>query len=371
MEKIQYEGLKGKYNNFVAPEYRLIVDGVNIQEKNQSIVTNLIIDLSCEYKSGICSFELHNIYDHKNKCIDQSILGKTINLGNEIKVVLGYSGKMTLVFHGFINTIDTTFTPDEGPVLHITAYDGLKFMMIAKRTKSFPDKKKYSEVVQEIVSSYKKIFLGKNLDTTSEADFQFDQSDESDFEFIKRISAQIGYFAYVEKGKFVYKDTSKAKGKVLLAKMGEAIFTYSRSIDIGNQPSKVIVRGKNDDDPEEEIVGESEMPDSIGNGSKSAKDVSEIIKSYINENEIEIFDSKIKTKESAKLKAQAVFNSLSLEFINISVTLLGLPEILPGNFVEISGISSQDDKQYLITDVTHSIGDGGFETTIKAKANKI
>jgi phage protein D len=72
-----------------------------------------------------------------------------------------------------------------------------------------------------------------------------------------------------------------------------------------------------------------------------------------------------------KAKAQAQFkDDQSNMGVRVEVDSLGIPDLLPGQLVEVAGVAAKRiDGNYAVFEVTHSLGDGGFSTKFTGISN--
>ena len=73
----------------------------------------------------------------------------------------------------------------------------------------------------------------------------------------------------------------------------------------------------------------------------------------------------VKDDDDAKLKAdyQAVFSASSMG-IKLEVETLGAPDLLPGQIVNVCGVSRRIDGKYAIMEVKHELSSGGYSTSL-------
>ena len=82
-------------------------------------------------------------------------------------------------------------------------------------------------------------------------------------------------------------------------------------------------------------------------------------------------DSSIETQTDADLRATYIMEDMSYRFGSLSMTLSGMPELVPGRFITLSGFGDGVSNKYYLTDVIHTYGDGGDLTTIIGKASTL
>jgi hypothetical protein len=64
-------------------------------------------------------------------------------------------------------------------------------------------------------------------------------------------------------------------------------------------------------------------------------------------------------------------DTMSYRFGTIDCTCVGIPELEPGRFIEITGLGSPAANKFYVTDVTHTFNEAGYQTKLQGKAAKI
>ena len=84
-----------------------------------------------------------------------------------------------------------------------------------------------------------------------------------------------------------------------------------------------------------------------------------------------IVDYEINTVEEAKARAEAELNKRSMNFIIGVGKIIGIPEIIPGKFIEIKNFAPSVDNIYYVTKVIHKINNGAYYTEFEAGVNML
>ena len=64
-------------------------------------------------------------------------------------------------------------------------------------------------------------------------------------------------------------------------------------------------------------------------------------------------------------------NITSDKLITASCSIVGNPDLTPGQYIKIEGIGKQLSGKYYVTDVTHTIDGSGFSTKFNVSKNNI
>ena len=63
--------------------------------------------------------------------------------------------------------------------------------------------------------------------------------------------------------------------------------------------------------------------------------------------------------------------AVSDTFGSLEITCIGMPEIGPGRFIKLERIAENINGKYYITSVRHTMGDGEFLTTFRARRSSL
>jgi phage protein D len=75
-----------------------------------------------------------------------------------------------------------------------------------------------------------------------------------------------------------------------------------------------------------------------------------------------VVDSPVTSVDEAKVLAEALLRDRAYAFVTGTGTTIGLPDLRPGNHVEIHGVGRTFGGLYYVLKVTHTIGASGYMT---------
>lgn len=366
--RYSFEDLKKKYKDFHLPSFEVLVEEKDLKEEKQTYITTLSVDLTCEYKASLCQFRVENILDSESGKLKSGLLDDLLSVGNKVSVSIGYEAEKTLVFKGFISTIEVVSEAGDRPYIEVSGFDGTNVLMISRQSFKYKEATKYSEAVDKRLKAYSSIFSESDITESHAVSGDIIQQNETDYDFIKGLGQLIAYELFVEKGKIFFRPIGKDKEELMLLKSSELLLDYSHEVNLTDQFGKVIVKGHHIGKPSEEILAEAIQAQGIGSGSKKAGDITKIVN---DKNVKEIYLPKVSSKEEAQKIADAQLLRLSLNFVKAQLTLVGLPELLPGYFVSVETDVQAEKNTFYITNVIHRISPERYETKIIAKANRL
>ena len=114
----------------------------------------------------------------------------------------------------------------------------------------------------------------------------------------------------------------------------------------------------------EVITASSSFNNTISTANKAKQLVGKGAKVYL--------DASISSKEEAEARVNSLMEQMSYRLGSLEADCVGIPDLVPGRFIEISGMGTPVDNQFYLTSVIHDFtSDGGFRTQIKGCAAKL
>jgi phage protein D len=84
-----------------------------------------------------------------------------------------------------------------------------------------------------------------------------------------------------------------------------------------------------------------------------------------------ITDQPVRSQREAEDRARRILRELHKGMVEASAETIGLPDLRAGRKVQIDGVGDRFSGQYYITESMHTINDGGYKTTFKARREEI
>jgi len=375
--------LREKYGNFVRPKALLEIDGKNFDKNKLGLsISDIEIELSAGYEASIASFVIYNAFDVNNSKFKVEDLKKVIMLGSAIKLGVGYANSAIYVFNGFVSKINFTYDGETAtPGVEITAMDAKGIMMANNHSRQLKADN-YGDAVREIFDEplystmeNSGIITGKILSDTPDkspapassgsrkaSDKTIEIVGESDYEFVVKAAKKFNYDFFVHLGKIVFRRAKDTKDVLIdLAPDSKIIRSLNVEYDISGIVGSVEARGMNTADGK--VISATEKANnklSLGNKAKALIKSSE--KVYI--------DTTIQSDTDAKNRAASLMEMISYRFGSVECTTMGLPDLMPGYFIDLSGVGTAVSNRFYLTTVKHRLdGSGkGFSTTFYGKA---
>jgi hypothetical protein len=341
--------LANKYGNFLIPNYKIKVNGTDVVTTMKLDVAELVITLSLKAASSAV-IKLSNLYDEETQSFKSDVKSK-FKLGTVVEIEIGYRSETTMVFKGYVAGLGVEF--EEYPLLVIQLMDARRLMMARGKKLLLHDVKNYSDAFKTVVSNYSKLCTPV-IDATNDNLKRPLAQTTNDYHFITRELIEKGkvereFFILADKAYF--REPAKVTKPIMKVKYARELLSFammSHYLDM-----KVVVSGY---DPEaQETVSATAT-------AKSKDSQSSIITTPP---EIYFIDPDADSLEKAKTRANAIAERELYKSCIGTGKLVGLPEVVPGRFLEVESLDSLANRKYYITEVVHTIDTETFTTTFE------
>ncbi|MCR4641886.1 MAG: hypothetical protein K5697_07640 [Lachnospiraceae bacterium] len=374
----EFRDLQKQYGNFNNPLVIVKVGGKEIsKDKGQFNVSDIFVDLSCGFEASVAEFKIYNTYDVYIHEFRFEAVKKLIALGSSVEISMGYGSSVRDVFRGFISQVNFVYRRDEIPAVEVHAMD-IKGIMMANSYAKQLTAQSYSEAVKLLLDQpfYQKLkgdkglFNEINIADTPDAqqsgnnnettDKTIEMVNESDYEFVVRAAKRFNYEFFQSNDTILFRK-AKSDDKDLIA-IGpyDGMLTFEIGYDVTGLVGKVEVR--NVDAAKGKVFSSKKKLESkMSEGNIAKQLVSKQTKVYI--------DPTAATQTDAEYRANYLMEQMSYRFGTLEADVVGLPEIVPGKFLQVQGLGKGASNRFYISSVTHSMeGQGIYSTHISGRA---
>jgi uncharacterized protein len=362
-------------HGFWAPEFEVHVEGASLPRNVVRDITQLSYHDNIKEIDG---FDM-TVNNWDDTLLDFKYLGGTADSRifdpcRRVEVLMGYSGKLTLMCQGNIKTLEPNFPSSGAPTLTVRGVNLLDTFRKKQNTRSWTNLRD-SDIAEEIGSlsdaaTGKEKVKIKTLSSAKEAEPKIDyvaQVNQYDIDFLQSRARQRGYvITYDESAKEIYFGPSSRKGKGIptsyLLEWGKSLIDFKPTLTVINQVKSVTVHGwnRNTKTPiaETATLGDPRFANN--------RDIQKIIE-FCNPRDEIVVSEPVFTPQQAQARAFAILMDRSNDAIKASGTTVGLPDLRAGVNVEIRGLGPRFSGRYFVTETTHSIGNGGYTTKFSAR----
>lgn len=344
-----YDSLVNKYGNFHVPAVCLNVNGSDAVADLNLNIQSLQISLFLS-QASTAVIRLGEVYDTETRSFDDAVKSK-FKLGTVVEVGIGYVSELQTVLKGFVAGLGAEF--GENTSLVVTIKDVRELMQTGGIHHVLHDVEHYSDAVKTILNGYSKL-CSVEVDATEEQLERPVSQRSNDYDFITRELIGNGrcnreFLVVADKAYFreYKKDTS-------------AIC----SMELGRELQKFQMESSYTD-IQVDVIGYNQQAQTVITATATAKSA-EQQSSLMSVTPIHnIIDPEADSQEKADRCAEAYANKLLALGQVGSGKCVGLPELIPGRFVEIDMLEEMANKKYYIEEVTHKIDKQGFVTEFK------
>lgn len=341
-----YDDLANKYGNFHIPAIRLYVNGKEVTQDMSLNVLSADISLSLTAAS-MAVIRMDAKYDREKRSFDSSIKNK-FKLGTIVEVGIGYVSEIKKVLKGFVALLSAEF--DEHPCLVITVMDVRRLMMISGVHHVLHDVKNYSDVAKTILENYSKLCKPEIDATNDKLEVPLSQN-ATDYDFLAKElagSGRAGREFFVLGDTAYFRKPRKEKRPVMQLEYGRELTMLQ--VESGYTNLTIEVSGYNQQ--EQSIISASAEAKSTEPQSSLTSKVPVSC----------ISDPEADTQDKARIRAE----ELAIAHVTAGQKgrglCIGLPEIVPGRFVEVVKLEEMVNKKYYVTSVRHNFDEESFMT---------
>lgn len=346
----QYSSLENKYGNFVVPALKIKLNGSDLVAKNDLTILEMTVTLSLE-SAGMAVFKIADAYDVEKHSFDSKIKG-LFKLGMVMEIELGYLSSTTAVFKGYVAGLGAEF--GDTPLLVVKLMDARKLMMTSGIRKQLYDDKNYSDVFKKVMGRYSKLCSIEADATTDNLTAPISQN-SSDYNFVrnellKKGKSEREFFILYDKAYF--RKPRSNKTPIMSVTLGRELMRLSTMADYLDSEIEVI-----------------------GYDRQNCKSISSKVKVRSIENGTPVMspaqqqffiDPDADSEEKAKTRAACIADKMQMDSCYAEGELIGLPEIVPGRFLEVEDVDSMVDKSFYLSEVTHFLTESSFRTMFEA-----
>jgi len=360
----KFSSLESKYENFLAPSFSATVGSSKI-ESGKIPITSMSVDIEAGRLAGGASFTIEGMYDPEHEKWQETMLGK-IKVGDKLVIEAGYV-KREQVFFGYVDEFTVDYGANQPPTIIINGIDAKGYLMNANNLQ-YMVKKKPAAVVKEILNLCvskgfaSKVTVGTLPDTLAE----LIQNSRDDYSFICSLADLFGVSFFVVNGEIVFDEVISKTSEIIELILGASLLSFSKTLSLKNQIGKVVVSGVDPKNGKTPIKGEASSVSVSGSGKTSfdtASGYSALVK--------KVQSAFVSTPEECKKLAQNILDNHAMEYVSGHGRCLGIPELIPGRYIKLSGMDDKTSGKYYIKKVRHAFrADEGYFTEFEVSGAK-
>lgn len=345
-----YDELVNKYANFHVPAVRLYVNGSDAVQELELEIQSVEISLSLNTESTAV-IRLIDLYDLEARSFDSRVKNK-FKLGTVVEVGIGYMSEIQKVLKGYVASLGAEF--GEQTCLVVTVADVRRLMMTGGVHHVLHEVENYSDAVQSILDEYSKLCTAEVDSTNDQLDRPLSQR-STDYDFITKELIGRGRCEreFLVSGDTAYfREPCKEKDAICTMELGKELRKFS--VETGYVDIQV------------DVIGYNQQEQSTVTASATAKSTESQSSVLAKTPVYNIIDPEADTQDKANMRAQAYARGRQSSEKRGKGVCVGLPELIPGRFVEIAMLEDIANNKFYISNVTHRINKEGFVTEFEA-----
>lgn len=357
---------------YYAPDFKVEIEGREIDPRAVRDMLEVKVTLESENLSGF-SFVANN-WDDEEFTFKYSDT-KLFDLGNQVHVQMGYADGLKSMIKGQITKLAPRF-PESGPsTINVSGQGGM--LKLRDRKPKEGETKKYVKIFDWEIAQIVAQRNGLTARVTRDGE-QHDlvvQKNQDDAQFLLERAKRIDFDCYVQidasNGEEVlyfgrpsdFRDSTNAK--VYVFEWGKSLINFTPELTVSRQVASVTVRGW---DPAQKktfkyTATRNDLPPLNEGGTSGPQTVEE----KLGEKHEIVVDAPVTSQQEARDYAISLLRERAYRFATGSGQIIGLPELRPGDNVELVGIGKRFEGKYYITKAEHTIGSGGYTTSFDVR----
>jgi phage protein D len=359
--------------DYYAPDFRVEVEGKELDPASKGDVLDLKVVMDKENMTS-CQLSINN-WDDSTFELKYSD-GKTFDVGNRVHVQLGYAGSLRSMLRGQIATQAPRFPESGQPTIDVHVLDGM--LKLRDRNPKEGETKKYVDKADWEIAQAVAQRNGLDVKVTEEGETHalVVQKNQDDASFLMERAKRIDFDCYVLTDPDSGKDTlnfvkpsdarDATRTRVYEFIWGSSLISFAPVLTLSRQVAGVSVRGwdPRTKEPLTYTATASDLPGSPGGGT-SGPAVAQ--KTLAGKQEV-VVDAPVTSQEEARALAISLLRERAYEFVTGAGRAIGIPDLRPGDNVQLSGLGKRFSGRYYVTKVEHSLGNSGYFTAFDVRS---
>jgi uncharacterized protein len=372
-----------------APEFEVNIEGLQVDPTTKNDIIDIKVHRDIEEMSGF-DLELNN-WDDRNLTFKHSD-SPELQLGARVSVRLGYADKLLTVATGTISTLSPKFPDAASPTVSVSGVDGL--IKLKDRKPAENEEKIYRNMHDWEIAV--KIAQRNQLryEVTEEGPMhdRVVQKNQDDASFLMERAKRLDFDCYIlpdqdtgEETLYFIKPTDGRDGRpIRVYRLAYApglttgptalpdglipnLLDFTPTLTVSKQVSKVTVRGW--DPRTKQAIAFTATAENLPAGQNTADGQSgpEVAESTMGGRQEVLIDAPVTSDQEARELAISLLRERAYEFITATGRVAGLPELRPGDNLEIYGLGKRFSGTYFVKRVEHALNTSGFFTTFTGR----
>jgi phage protein D len=359
--------------DYYAPDYKIEIEGRTVDAETKGDVLEVRVTMDQENLTGF-DLTINNwddrTFDFKYSDTD------TFDVGNRIHIQMGYAGRLLSMARGVITSLTPRFSESGPPTLGVSGQDSL--VILRDRKPQPNDQKRFVKnmdwQIAEIVAARNHLKFKASQEATVTHDVVI-QKDQDEAMFLKERAARIDFDCYIqidpdrgEETLFFVKPTDGRDGRrirMYVFEWGQSLINFNPQLTIAKQVSTVTVRGWDPDS--KELITYTAGPQDLPRSSSGGMSGPQIVQERLNGKSDIVVDQPVTSAQEARDLAISLLRERAYTYVTGSGQVIGLPDLRPGDNVELCRLGKRFSGRYYVTHVEHALGSSGYQTQFQVR----
>ena len=361
--------------DYYAPNFRVDVEDREVDQTTKGDVLQVKVTMELE---ALTDFELTiNNWDDRELFFKYSDTDM-FDVGRRVLVKMGYADELLPMVSGMVTTLTPQFPDTGAPTLTVRGADRLFCLKDNKppegETLIYTNKADWQ--IAEIVAQRN----GLETVLTQEGptrELVLQNKDQDDAQFLIERASRVDFDVYMltdaegqEKLHFCRPTDGRDGRPVRVYRFlwGQNLISFSPTLTLSGQVSELTVRGWN---PETKsvIVGtatQDDIPGAGGAGISGPAAIAQCLGDVGGRQEF-VVDAPVENDEDARELAKSLLRRRAYEFMTGTGKVIGIPDLRPGDNVELDGLGVRFSGIWYVRKVTHTLGEAGYQTEFEVR----
>jgi uncharacterized protein len=363
----------GLPTDYYAPAFLVEIEGQELDQESKADVLELKVVMDLENMTS-CQLTVNNWDD---RSFDLKYSDKaTFDVGNRVHVQVGYAGELRSMLRGQISTLAPRFPESGQPTIDVSVLDGM--LKLRDRKPAEGETRKYVNKADHEIAKAIAQRNGMRPVVTEEGPKHEEvvQKNQDDASFLMERAKRIDFDCYVltdpDSGQdtlnFVRPTDARDARAVRVYEFiwGKSLISFAPVLTLSRQVASVTVRGwdARTKEPISYKATPSDLPGSSGGGTSGPKAAEDTLGAK----EEAVVDAPVQSEQEARELAISLLRERAYEFITGKGRAIGIPDLRPGDNVQLSGLGKRFSGQYYVTKVEHTVGNAGYTTDFDVRS---
>jgi phage protein D len=358
---------------YYAPTFRVRVEGRELAPEVIGDVLDVKVVMDMDQMT---SFELTvSNWDDKHLFFKYSDT-KIFDLGNRVHVEMGYADRMLSMVVGKISSLSPKFPENGSPTLHVSGLDGM--LQLRGRKPKEGEVTNYPlmadwQIAQVIAE---RNGLASRVTPEGETHRLVIQKNQDDATFLRERAARSDRDVFIVVDPDTGEDTlyfvkpldgrAADRTRIFVFEWGKSLINFNPTLTLDRQVGKVTVRGW-DPATKQAIVFTATPQHLPGAGSGSGPSGPEVAENVLSGKQDVVVDAPVASEEEAQELAISFLTSRAYEFVKGTGQVIGLPDLRPGDNVELTGLGCRFSGIYYVKKTEHVLNANGYLTGFEVR----